>query len=185
MAAINGAEALLERQHGAVFNFFAHFLTGVLRRGVETAYQGELCGLSPGTAYGLGAVQGVSESAAASATGGLVALAGGELLGSASALIPATSAVVGPVLERGNGVLVAITPSGQVITGNLGTGHAVFAQRVGVAAANGELVSGAYVGTAFNSGGQIAVLNSMTFFGNQTAASPAVQTAVRAAIGAQ
>jgi hypothetical protein len=59
------------------------------------------------------------------------------------------------------------------------------AQREGIVASNGELVSGAYVRTAFNSGGQIVVINSMTFYGNQMFANMAVHTAVRAVIGAE
>jgi RHS repeat-associated protein len=102
MAAISGAEALLESQHGAIFNFFARFLTGILQRGVGTAYQGELTGLSPNAAFNLAAVQVGGESAFVSATVQLGGMAVGQGLGSILALIPAAAGAGGGALLYGD-----------------------------------------------------------------------------------
>jgi len=185
--AIQQTGELFQQQNGSVFNFFAGFALDVLQRGVDTALEAEQSGFSPETSMTLGAIQGVGESAFAGATVQLGGMGAGQALGSIPALIPAAGAGSGalePVLQRGEGVLIAITPNGQVITGNLGTSHAMFGQAAGVVV-NGQVVSGAYVGTAFNSAGQIAVLNSMTFYGNQAAASSSIQGTVRAAVGAR
>jgi len=183
---IKEAKALLQNQYGPVLGFIAGYLTDILSRSVTTAYNAEMTGISPETAFVLGQVQGISEASAASAAAGLLGLLGGETLGSATALLPIAGTVTGQVLPRGEGVLVAITPSGTVISsGNLMLSHSVFAQQAGLVTSSGGLVPGAFVGTAFNNAGVIAVLNSMSFYGNQAVASPSVQAIVGNAITAR
>lgn len=180
---INGAKALLQNQYGPVMGFLAGYVADILNRSVTTAYDAEKTGISPDNAFVLGQIQGISEASAASATAGLLGLAGGELLGSATALLPIAGAVSGQILPRGEAVLVAITPNGAVISSsNLMLSHPVFAQQAGLVSSSGGLVPGAFVGTAFNNAGVIAVLNSMSFYGNQAVASPGVQAIVGSAI---
>jgi RHS repeat-associated protein len=183
---INGAKALLQNQYGPVMGFLAGYVADILNRSVTTAYNAEKTGISPENAFTLGQIQGISEASAASATAGLLGLAGGELLGSAAALLPVAGAVSGQILPRGEGVLVAITPNGAVVSSsNLMLSHPVFAQQAGLVTSTGGLVPGAFVGTAFNNAGTIAVLNSMSFYGNQAVASPGVQAIVSGVITAR
>ena len=183
--AINGANDLLQSEHGLIANFFFNYSANILERAVGSAYQSEKTGLSTQTSLTLGAIQGVGEGSAASAIVGLNGLLAGHLLGSVSTLLPVVGTSATQLLPRGEGVLVAIESNGSVVTHNLATSHAFFAQQIGLLAVDGSLVPGSFIGTAFNNNGIIIVLNSMSFYGNQALASPWVQTTVSQSLSAR
>jgi RHS repeat-associated protein len=85
-----------------LFNYLAALMLDWVGQSRQTQLDAQASGLSPATAYNLGAVQAGAGGAFASATISLTGLACGEFLGSASALIPVAGGVGGGALRYGD-----------------------------------------------------------------------------------
>jgi hypothetical protein len=156
------------------------------------------CSGYTGIASGLSAEQQIEFSRNAAPAAAAVGLATAALLLTDGGALPALGGLWGRILGwlglggavAGNlqsqralqPMLAAINQAGQVILNpNLMLSHRAFAERA-LGITSTELPPGVWVGTVGTVNGQITALNSMTFSGNMSAASPQIQQAVQKAV---